>query len=92
MSTPSAMASSKAASMSASSHNPNQQALYTANRAPNAPPLAVPGAMPSMLVCGVTEPATVEAVCVPWPSASRADRKKGLPTDSRGSSASKPLE
>lgn len=60
--------------------------------APGAPPLAFPLAIPDKLTLDTMEPATVEAVWVPWPSESRADRKKTLPKDSSGPfSASNPF-
>lgn len=59
-----------------------------------APPLAVPLAIPSKLALATVDPAIVEAVCVPCPSLSRADRKNILlTTPSRGPfSASNPFE
>jgi len=59
-----------------------------------APPLAVPLAMPSKLALPTMDPAIVEAVCVPCPPLSRADRKNILlALLSRGPfSASNPFE
>lgn len=64
-----------------------------ASLAPGAPPRAVPWAIPNKLAFGTTDPAIVDAVWLPWPSASRADLKKGKLKDSRGPfSASNPLK
>uniref|UniRef100_A0A5K0XGB3 Uncharacterized protein n=1 Tax=Nymphaea colorata TaxID=210225 RepID=A0A5K0XGB3_9MAGN len=65
-STPSDMASSKAASMSTSGHPASaQQTLYAASRAPGTAPLAVPFASPYRLARRTGFPAAVDAVCVP---------------------------
>lgn len=51
-----------------------QHALYMARRAKGAPPEAVPFAKPPRAeALGTARPATMEAVCVPCPSLSRAD-------------------
>ena len=73
MSTPSAMASSNAARMSAEKHPFNQQTLYMAIRADGTPPLAVPNPKPSRLAMLTMFPAAVDATCVPWPLESLGD-------------------
>ncbi|KVI09885.1 hypothetical protein Ccrd_011735 [Cynara cardunculus var. scolymus] len=45
----------------------------TAIRADGTPPRAVPLARPNKLALFTARPATVDAVCVPWPSVSLAD-------------------
>nr|GME18064.1 uncharacterized protein A4U43_C07F38070 [Ipomoea batatas] len=65
-----------AARISASLHRSNQHALYIASLAPGAPPLAVPSPIPKKLALETMAPAIVDAMWVPWPSLSRADRKK----------------
>lgn len=65
--TPSAMASSKPASMSMSLHPMLQHTLYIAMRADGTPPRAVPLPMPYKLASFTATPAAVDAVCVPWP-------------------------
>ncbi|WVZ02281.1 hypothetical protein V8G54_023087 [Vigna mungo] len=76
-STPSWMASSNAAKISASKHSSSatggQQTLYAATRALGAPPLAVPKPWPKTLTPGTALPAAVERVWEPWPSLSRGD-------------------
>jgi hypothetical protein len=62
ISTPSAIASSKAARMSASEQPSDQHILYTAIRAEGTPPRAVPVARPSRLASLTNLPAAVEAV------------------------------
>ncbi|KAM2603348.1 hypothetical protein TB1_040634 [Malus domestica] len=74
MSTPSAMASSNAASISASRHPSDHQTLYTAMRADGTPPLAVPNPNPYRLALLTKFPAAVDAQWVPWPSVSLGDR------------------
>ena len=73
MSTPSAMASSNAARISASSQPIDQHILYTAIRADGSPPRAVPEPMPSKLAALTKFPAAIDATCVPWPSESLGD-------------------
>ena len=73
ISTPSAIASSNAARISALKQPSDQHILYTAMRAEGTPPLAVPEATPSKLASSTMPPAAVDAVCVPWPLASLAD-------------------
>ncbi|BAS74744.1 Os01g0794900 [Oryza sativa Japonica Group] len=77
-STPSWIASSMAASTVAEFPDPApplpQTDLYTAMRARGAPPRAVPAASPWKLTASTTEPAAVDAVCVPWPFTSRGER------------------
>lgn len=73
-STPSWMAASNAAMMSASKHSlpftGSQHTLYAATCAPGAPPFAVPLPYPNRLAPGTNRPAAVDSVCVPWPSVS----------------------
>ena len=73
MSTPSAMASSNAARISASLQPKDQHILYTAIRADGSPPRAVPKPMPSKLAALTEFPAAIDATCVPWPSESLGD-------------------
>ncbi|KAJ8632437.1 hypothetical protein MRB53_025773 [Persea americana] len=51
-----------------------QQALYMANRARGAPPLAVPSPSPLKLTSCAKEPTAVEEVWVPCPFASLGDQ------------------
>ena len=73
MSTPSAMASSNAARVSASEHPSDQHILYTAIRADGSPPRAVPKPRPCRLAMLTKFPAAVDETCVPWPSESLGD-------------------
>ena len=65
MSTPSEMASSKPAKISAMVHPSAVQTLYTAILAEGTPPLAFPDATPKKLASSTMLPAAVEAVWVP---------------------------
>ena len=51
----------------------SQQALYTATRARGAMPSMPPTSVPKIEAC-TRLPAAIVAVCVPWPSTSRAER------------------
>lgn len=70
ISTPSAIASSNAANISADEHPNDQQALYTAILALGAPPRAVPLARLKKLAFGTWTLAAAEAVWDPWPTVS----------------------
>ncbi|KAL6961593.1 hypothetical protein U1Q18_039366 [Sarracenia purpurea var. burkii] len=59
-----------AARMSESEHTFITQALHMAIRALVAIPLGVPFAKPKRLAFFTGEPIAMEAICVPWPSAS----------------------
>lgn len=72
MSTPSAIASSKAANISASSHPDSEQTLYAEILAEGTPPLAVPCPSPKKLTPSTLFPAAVEAVWDPCPNSSLA--------------------
>jgi len=61
ISTPSIMAASNPARMSASAQPLVQQTLYTAMRANGTPPLAVPDPSPSRFALGTGFPAAVDA-------------------------------
>lgn len=79
ISTPSAIASSNAARVSASGQPIlSQHALYMAMRADGTPPRAVPEAKPSRLADLTKFPAIVDAVCDPWPCASLGDMISSL--------------
>ena len=68
ISTPSAIASSIAARILASEHQPfSQHTLYTAMRAEGTPPLANPTPNPYKPALSTRRPATVDATCVPCP-------------------------
>jgi len=72
-STPSAMASSKAARILESSHPVGSHTLYTAILAEGTPPLATPPAKPKKLALATFKPAAVEDVWDPCPLRSLAD-------------------
>uniref|UniRef100_A0A0A9D9U5 Uncharacterized protein n=1 Tax=Arundo donax TaxID=35708 RepID=A0A0A9D9U5_ARUDO len=77
---PTATAASMPARMSEPRHPSGQHTLYTATRAPGAIPRTVPVAYPSRLALTIAAPAAVDAVCMPCPSLSRADRNTLFPT------------
>lgn len=78
MSTPSLIASSNAARLSASPHPVSQHTLYTAIRADGTPPRAVPEPNPNRLAEFTEFPATVDAQCDPWPCESLGDMISSL--------------
>lgn len=79
MSTPSAIASSNAARMSASSQPSDQHILYTAIRADGTQPRAVPELKPYRFAMLTKLPAAVDAVCEPCPSVSLGEGRSSGP-------------